>query len=120
MTAAYRWSLKLHRRQPSDELRESLGQGPVRSNKASTFSVWKCVLSTAMVEENSHDLELQKLLSNSKEGTCTNANRLKENQGSYEGDDFITECHTAMFCEKKWKAVLIDSFQNYRRNMFGN
>lgn len=44
-----------------------------------------------MVEENSHDLELQKLLSTSKEGTCANAARLKEGQGSYKGDDFITE-----------------------------
>ena len=42
-----------------------------------------------MVEENSHDLELQKLLSTSKEGTCANAARLKESQGS--GDDLITE-----------------------------
>ncbi|KAK2561576.1 Transmembrane protein 163 [Acropora cervicornis] len=83
MSAAYRWSLKLHRRQPSDKLRESLGQGPAKSSTASTFSVWKCVLSTAMVEENSHDLELQKLLSTSKEGTCANAARLKEGQGSY-------------------------------------
>ena len=89
IAAAYRWSLKLHRRQPSDKLRESLGQGPAKSSTASTFSVWKCVLSTAMVEENSHDLELQKLLSTSKEGTCANAARLKESQGS--GDDLITE-----------------------------
>lgn len=44
-----------------------------------------------MVEENSHDLELQKLLSTSKEETCANAARLKESQGSYKGDDLITE-----------------------------
>ncbi|XP_029203746.2 transmembrane protein 163-like [Acropora millepora] len=87
MAAAYRRSLKLHRRQPSDMLRESLGQGPAKSSTASTFSVWKCVLSTAMVEENSHDLELQKLLSTSKEGTCANAARLKESQGSYKGGE---------------------------------
>lgn len=44
-----------------------------------------------MVEKNSHDLELQKLLSTSKEETCANAARLKESQGSYKGDDLITE-----------------------------
>ena len=118
MAAAYRWSLKLHRRQPSDKLRESLGQGPAKSSTASTFSVWKCVLSTAMVEENSHDLELQKLLSTSKEGTCANAAKLKEGQGSYKGDDFTTEINVLR--KKKMKAVLINSFQNYRQNMFAD
>lgn len=71
-----------------------------------------------MVEENSHDLELQKLLSTSKEGTCANAARLKkESQGSYKGDDFITEINVL---RKKRKAVLINSFQNYPQNMFAN
>ena len=69
-----------------------------------------------MVEENSHDLELQKLLSTSKEETCANAARLKESQGS--GDDLITEI--IVLRKKKWRAVLINSFQNYRQNMFAD
>ena len=73
-----------------------------------------------MVEENSHDLELQKLLSTSKEGTCANAARLKESQGSYKGDDLITKIIVLRKKKKKWKAVLINSFQNYRQNMFAN
>ena len=71
-----------------------------------------------MVEENSHDLELQKLLSTSKEGTCANAAKLKEGQGSYKGDDFTTEINVLR--KKKMKAVLINSFQNYRQNMFAD
>ena len=70
-----------------------------------------------MVEENSHDLELQKLLSTSKEGTCANAARLKESQGS--GDDLITEI-IVLRKKKKWRAVLINSFHNYRQNMFAD
>lgn len=69
-----------------------------------------------MVEENSHDLELQKLLSTSKEGSCANAARLKESQGS--GDDLITEI--IVLRKKKWRAVLINSFQNYRQNLFAD
>lgn len=68
------------------------------------------VLSTAMIEGKKHDLELQKLLSASKEGTCSNTARLKESQESYKGDNFITECvlhykKNPLFCEKNGKPL---------------